>query len=233
MTETLKIDGYEIVLNLAKSETKKIIYLPLSEVDILDEIRGLLAKVCENEDINLIAITGIEWNEDLSPWPARKVFKRDKHFTGKADEFIEVLENRIIPEVEERIYGSETDLNIERYLVGFSMAGLFTIYAGTKSDKFIGIGSISGSMWFDGFYDYMEETVKEKKPGFKKAYFSVGDKESEAKNPRFQTAEACTTEIEDLFRDHVIKTKLEINEGDHFTDMGIRIADGIAWLLSN
>ena len=44
----------------------------------------------------------VDWNRELSPWPAKAVFG-DEDFSGGADDFIEKLVENIIPKVENRL----------------------------------------------------------------------------------------------------------------------------------
>jgi predicted alpha/beta superfamily hydrolase len=71
----------------------------------------------------LVEIDGVDWNADMSPWPIEKLFAGDTACTGGAEAWLEVLTEQIIPEVEK-------DLNVtRRYLAGYSLAGLFALWA--------------------------------------------------------------------------------------------------------
>ena len=97
----------------------------------------------------LICIDGVDWDRDLSPWPAEKVFRGGADFSGGADAFLQVLLQDILP-------AAEADLSPAwRGLFGYSLAGLFSLWALTKTDAFSRCASVSGSLWFDGFTDYL------------------------------------------------------------------------------
>ncbi|MCM1264214.1 MAG: alpha/beta hydrolase-fold protein [Butyrivibrio sp.] len=173
----------------------------------------------------LIAIDGIDWNRDLTPWRHNKIFAKGEEFAGKADDYLDVLTEKLIP-VAER----EFALNIDkRYLVGYSLSGLFVVYAIYHTAIFDGIGSVSGSLWYGGFTDYVKCHTFKRNPD--KMYFSLGDKEASSARGIMQTVLACTEQLEEKYRNDGIKTVLEMNEGKHFTDVPERIAKGIKWLL--
>lgn len=172
-----------------------------------------------------IAIDGIDWNRDLTPWQHEKVFVKGEDFAGKADDYLAVLTKKLIPAAEQ-----EFALNIDkRYLVGYSLSGLFAVYAIYHTAIFDGIGSISGSLWYDGFTDYVKSHAVKRNPD--KMYFSLGDKEASSARGIMQTVLVRTEQLEEKYRNDGIKTILEMNEGKHFTHVHERIAKGIKWLL--
>lgn len=76
-------------------------------------------------DFNLVTISHLSWDQEMSPWPHEPVVAANDHFTGKADEYMELLKKEIIPYAES-VIGS---FNGKRILSGYSMAGLFAAYA--------------------------------------------------------------------------------------------------------
>ena len=105
----------------------------------------------------LVTISNIKWNEELSPWFANKVFDTEDDFSGKADEYIDELVYKIIPQIISFIM---FNLNIEpEYFVlgGYSLAGLFAIYSLYKTMAFKRVFSASGSMWYPNFLEFVRE----------------------------------------------------------------------------
>ena len=86
------------------------------------------------------------------PWDCPAVFPKGDPFTGGADAYIHQLTEQILPEAERRI-GSEP---VWRGIAGYSLAGLFAIYTLYHTDLFSRAASMSGSLWFPGFSEYME-----------------------------------------------------------------------------
>ena len=73
----------------------------------------------------LICVTGIDWNRDLSPWRAEKVFDDGEDFGGGAGVYLKCLKERLVPAAE-----GELSWPVKcRGIAGYSMAGLFAVYA--------------------------------------------------------------------------------------------------------
>lgn len=207
-------------------------------------------------DAAIVEINHMNWADDLSPWPAPYVFKSEGDFTGGANLFLVRLLKEVIPCVEGKIHKEyQIDYDPEqadRALLGISLAGLFSVYAVYKTDAFRYGGSISGSLWFDKFIDFMKENEPVHKevaavtanaddrgisPGaaraWEKFYFSLGDREKFTKNPRMKTVEDCTKEAAEILQAHGIRTTFELNPGNHFVDGALRTERAIRWLLNN
>lgn len=212
-------------------ENRAVCYLPESEpirqVVYLHTAADEEAEVWEltNKGYALIALEGINWNRDLSPWYHEKVFSIGDDFAGKADEYLAVLTESLIPQIEKQC-GLKPE---KRYLTGYSLGGLFAVYAMYHTSIFEGIGSISGSLWYDGFCNYVENHAIMCNPG--KIYFSLGDKEAASARGSMRTVLSCTEKIADKFSRDGIETIFEMNPGHHFDNVAERIAKGIDWLL--
>lgn len=48
----------------------------------------------------LVAIDQVDWNRDLSPWPAKRAFRGGEDFGGGADAYLKELTEIIVPAVE-------------------------------------------------------------------------------------------------------------------------------------
>ena len=178
-------------------------------------------------DFTLAAINITDWNSDLSPWAIPPVFKNDEPFTGGADAYLETLTVKIIPEIIGEL-GSEPAYIA---LTGYSLAGLFAVYAMYRTDRFARIASASGSMWFPGFMDF----VKTHKPAAfpEKLYLSLGDKEARTRNQVMSTVEQNTGALFDHYKSLGIEAVFEMNPGNHFQNAAQRMAKGIVWLVGN
>lgn len=178
-----------------------------------------------DRDYMLVSIEGLDWNRDLSPWPHEKVFAGGEDFAGGAADYLEILTGQLIPAVEEALMPAPK----KRYLAGYSLGALFAVYAIYHTALFDGIGSVSGSLWYNGFSAYVKNHTVRHYPD--KIYFSLGDKEASSARGILQTVLACTEEIEEKFREDGICTVLEMNPGNHFKQVPERIAKGFRWLL--
>lgn len=176
--------------------------------DLCDGLKGL----SEKHGISVVLIEDVNWNDDLTPWPAAGVFKKAKPFGGKAEAFLNKLTNEIIPETE-RDLGIE---DAERTLLGVSLSGLFAVWSAFNTDAFTNIISISGSLWYDGFIEWMKEQTPS--PQLKRVCMLLGEKERNAKEKRMSTVEERTLAASDILKAKSQATvTCELVEGTHFS----------------
>ena len=197
-----------------------IIFLLTGDEDgarVWDAARQLTAR-----PFSLVTIPVTDWNRDLSPWAARRVFKGGEDFGGGADAFLRTLESEIVPAV-------RAEADAPCILAGYSLAGLCAAYAAYRTTAFSGVISASGSLWFPGFLDFAASHAFARKP--ERVYFSLGDKESRTKNPVMRLVEDNTRKLCDAYTAQGIETTFERNPGNHFQDAELRLAKGIAWIL--
>ena len=116
-------------------------------------------------------------------------------------------------------------------LAGYSLAGLFAVYAAFRTDVFSEIASASGSLWYPGLLEFIRaHPISE---NMKAAYLSLGNKESRTHNPVLSTVEKNTRETETCLHLQGIDTFFESNPGNHYKDAVPRMAKGIQWLLKH
>lgn len=172
-------------------------------------------KIRENLKCSVLFVSNFDWNDALTPWPAEKVFKKGKDFGGHADQLLQEI----------------LSLNIwlqkwKRYTIaGYSLAGLFALYACTKTDRFDGCVSCSGSLWYDGFLEY----IKENPVQCTYVYLSLGDLEKNSSNPRMAQVETCHRKMIQILSAYT-DCIFEMNEGNHFQDPEGRVRKGIEWM---
>ena len=176
---------------------------------------------------SLAVISGLDWNRDLSPWPSSAVFRDSADFSGGADAYLDVLSSSIIPRVVDSL-GSEPGYIA---IAGYSLAGLFALYAMYRTTLFSRFASVSGSLWYPGFREYVEGHVPLCRPDA--VYLSLGDREARTRNTVMQSVERNTVELAVHYRDIGVDTFFELNEGNHFRDPIGRTVRGMAWLLGD
>ena len=93
----------------------------------LTEIEGEVAQIRKLTalDFQMIAVKVDDWNLDLSPWRSPAVFGKEDFGGGAASLLEEIL--RLCPD-EGKTY----------YLGGYSLAGLFSLWASYQTDRFAG-----------------------------------------------------------------------------------------------
>ncbi len=192
----------------------------------VNDARNLVQSLADQKFV-LVAISGLSWEDDLSPWPAEKVFRTGKAFGGKADRHIRILEERVLPKVEESLSVKP----IYRVSAGYSLAGLCSLYALYRTTVFRRVVCASGSLWYDGFLDFMQKNPMKVLP--EKVYFSLGSKEKQTKNPKMALVEIRTKAATVLLEQAGVETIFEENPGGHFYEPIERLARGIRWVLKN
>ena len=184
---------------------------------------GEVWDIMRDSGASLVTVTNLEWNRDMSPWEAPAAVRGDEPFSGRAGEYLSLMLNEIVPKAEEML-GAVS----RRGIAGYSMAGMFALYALYHTDIFTEAASVSGSLWFPGFKDYVFSHEMKVKPN--KLYFSLGDAESKTRNQYLRTVRENTEAIECFYRENGIETVFKLNRGGHFSDAPKRAADGIMWI---
>ena len=206
---------YNVALYLpACPAARPQVWIPLEGPDAEDAARAL-------PDVCLAAVGGVDWNRDLSPWPAARAFRSGEDFAGGASAFLSVLTERLLPRADR-----EAGRPSVRGIAGYSLAGLFALWAVCQSGCFERAASMSGSLWYDGFTDWLRENLPEGRPA--RAYLSLGEREPRARDGRLARVGVCTEETAALLRARGVPVRMEWNEGGHFQDVAGRIARGIA-----
>ena len=175
--------------------------------------------------LNLLVIGNIDWNHDMSPWYMPSIYSKEKSFSGGADEYLKLLIDKILPRAKELMDGEPKFTGI----AGYSLAGLFAVYAMYKTDVFDRVACMSGSLWFHDFIEYCKRNEYKRLPD--KICFSLGDKEANTRNPVLKTVEYNTRELSEYFKNLGSEVIFELNKGNHFTDTVLRSAKGIKAIL--
>ena len=189
---------------------------PVDDHD-LEGIRNEYEKIREltGMDFCLTAVKVNDWNKDLSPWEAPAVFGIENFGSGASDTLKEIL-------------SLCTDKDKKYYIGGYSLAGLFSLWASVQTDRFEGVAAASPSVWFPDFLEY----IRERKPLCKKIYLSLGDKEEKTRNPVMATVGDKIRELDSFLVQEGFDCILEWNEGNHFKDFDIRTAKAFASVMS-
>ena len=172
---------------------------------------------------SLLAFPAEDWDRELTPWPAPGLGKGRETFGGEGEVFLEKL-LAAVEEAKAALPAPPPAVG----LLGYSLAGLFALWAGTRTEEFSLLASVSGSLWYDGWCEYLE--AHPCRAG--RVYLSLGDKEPKARNPRMGRVGACAERTEELLKAAGIETRFEWNPGGHFNDPEGRTEKAIRWLLN-
>ncbi len=221
--ERFQAGGKEISLYLSDKRDCPLIVLNTFEgggAPVLEEARKL-----GGSDFSLLSVGGLDWNRDMSPWECAPVMAQDEGYAGGADSYLSLLLEEILPEGLKRLPESPSWTGI----AGYSLAGLFALYALYRTDTFARAASMSGSLWFPGFGDFVRSHDMKRAP--EKLYLSLGDKEAKTRNPYLKTVQENTEAAVQLYRDRGLDVTWELNPGNHFRDAEKRSAKGILGIL--
>lgn len=185
---------------------------------LFDEVKALT-----NNDFSLAVFDVTDWNAQFSPWTAPAVFGKDS-FSGKGNDTLRFLEDEFLPEIKSKFPKSEV------FLTGYSLAGLFSLWALYETDKFNGAVCCSSSLWFDKWDEYAS-LHRIKSPST--IYMSLGDREEKTNNKVMSKVGDRTRRQAEILKEdpNVEKLYFEWNEGGHFVEPLKRVAKGITRIL--
>ena len=219
----------------------------------------LLGDVADNspvqvpEGISLVNVGVDLWEENFSPWCAPRVFAKGPNFGDGAQKTLDTLINQVVPWAESELSAPPAF----RVLVGYSLAGLFSLWAGvsqqvacgcqpdntpqqvargcqpdnTPTPTFQRIGAVSGSFWFPGLLDYVDQQLRGGVVGLTHAYLSLGDREARTPNPQIMHVQENAELLASKLEDAGITSTFELNRGNHFQNVEGRMQKALDWLL--
>ncbi|MBR6214456.1 MAG: hypothetical protein IKQ67_07445, partial [Candidatus Methanomethylophilaceae archaeon] len=209
---TREIDGREVRMTDSASDICVITFFADFDEGSLNELMQSIPEA------KVAALKVGDWNQELSPWEAAPAFG-DEGFGDGAEDTLSYIVGSMMPAI-----------GCSRYVIGgYSLAGLFSLWACYQSDRFEGCCAASPSVWFDGWDDFIEGN------SFKasKAYLSMGEKESMTRNQRMSKVADRIAEQEGLLSRQIGpgNTVLEWNKGGHFQDVSARKIRSFRWML--
>lgn len=205
------------IINFGQADSSNVLIQPVDNHDLsYIEKEAELIREAVGDSWCLTAVKVNNWNDDLSPWSAPAVFGNDDFGGHAGDTLQEIL----------KLTG---DAKKTYYIGGYSLAGLFSLWAAYNTDIFVGVAAASPSVWFPEFTSYMESN----RIGCNSVYLSLGDKEEKTKNHVMSTVGDCIRSAYELLSKEGIDCILEWNSGNHFKDADIRTAKAFAWILNH
>ena len=190
----------------------------------MDDLSKWSGKASTQFKCNIVLVSGLDWNKDMSPWPCDGVMKKEKSFAGGAAMFLKELTEDYVPAVEQWLKVKPT----RRCLAGVSMSGLFALWAISRTAIFDRVASISGSLWFDGFAEWVEKTALV--PGAR-IYITLGSKEKNANDKRLATVEDCTKKTVAQLESKGFDVTFEMVSGTHFSPVAPRLDRALTVLM--
>ena len=214
---------HSLHLDIATFDSSSIIYILLPH-KLPEEELGAIEELSTRFETNIVTISEMDWNNDMTPWKSPAV--KEGEFGGRASQFLDRLKGDIF-------FNLESSLQIrnpKRYLIGLSLAGLFSVWAGIMKPLFEGIASISGSFWYDGFAEWI---LKQEDLKCVRFYVSMGEKEKETKVKRFANIEEDTMKVVETLMLKGAEVTFEVTEGGHNSPVLPRIEKSVVSLFGN
>ena len=171
----------------------------------------------------LAAIPVESWNDELSPWEAPAVWGKESFGCNAADT-LRFLTEQVIPTLKQRFALPE---NVKIILGGYSLAGLFALWASTQTDLFYGVAAASPSVWFPDWMEFEQQHPMQAQ----RVYLSLGDKEERTKNAVMAAVGDNIRTLHSRLAERGADCTLEWNSGGHFKDADLRTARAFQWVM--
>ncbi len=121
----------------------------------LQAVRQLTARQ-ELPGIIFVGIASFDRNNEYTPFVSKNVFDPTRNFGGNAAAYAAYIVEQLKPYID-RKYRTRPE---QKYtgIMGFSLGGLISLYTGILyPDVFGRIGSFSGSFWFPGIVEWVQQ----------------------------------------------------------------------------
>ena len=190
----------------------------------LQSMDSEVATIAQSAHHFLFAAIPVEsWNDALSPWKSPAVWGK-QGFGGNAADTLHFLTEQVIPTLKQRFALQE---NVRIILGGYSMAGLFALWASTQTNLFYGVAAASPSVWFPGWMEFEQQHPMQTQH----IYLSLGDKEEHTKNAVMAVVGDNIRTLHSQLIARGADCTFEWNSGGHFKDADLRTARALRWVM--
>lgn len=200
-------------------------YWPVGGENREEQITTLASLLPQERPWLLAAFPCAHWSEDLSPWAAEPGVG-ESTFSGHGPDTLGWLLQDCIPLVQRQCPEIEG-----HFPCGYSMGGLFALWALYQSPAFSGAVSCSGSLWYPGWQTY---AASRRLPAQSLLYLSLGDREEHTWHPLMcQVGETTRQQYQHACQELVpSRCTLQWEPGGHFRQPEQRLARGLRWIIS-
>lgn len=163
-----------------------------------------------------------DWMVDLMPWPDGNISREPEAGKHGQDTLNYVLLS-LIPDLQKR-YGP-----LPVILGGYSLGGLFALWASAQSDSFKAVAAASPSVWIKDWIPF----AKRHTPMAGAVYLSLGDQEEHVKNQAIaRVGDSLRTQYA-LLQEQLGSNNCTLfwEQGGHFHDNEGRLARAFAWCI--
>ena len=192
----------------------------------LQSMESEVTAIAQSAHHFLFAAIPVEsWNDALSPWKAPAVWGK-QGFGGNAADTLRFLTEQVVPTLKQQFNLPE---NVKIILGGYSLAGLFALWASTQANLFCGIAAASPSVWFPGWMEFEQRHPMQAQH----IYLSLGDKEEHTKNAVMAAVGDNIRTLHSRLIERGTDCTLEWNSGGHFKDTDLRTARAFRWVMED
>jgi len=220
--KTSNIDGRECFIADAVQPRYILVQtLGRHERAIFDSTAALISESCDVPFI-LAAFQVFDWDLDLTPWHDDAI-NRNPEVGTQTGETLRYVTESLLPALEAE-YGK-----LPVILGGYSLGGLFALWASAQTDRFAAIAAASPSLWIKDWLDFAQ--AHPVKTG--KVYLSLGDQEEHVKNRAIKRVGDCVRAEYELLKAQLGSENCTLvwNSGGHFQDGDKRLALAFSWCL--
>jgi len=169
-----------------------------------------------------VAFQVTEWDLDLTPWHDDAI-NRDPKVGSATGDTLRFVEGQLLPEMESR-FGK-----LPVILGGYSLAGLFSVWASMQSARFSAVAAASPSLWIRDWLPFAEKNPV--RTPF--VYLSLGDREEHVKNRSIARVGDAVRGQYQLLKQQLGESNCTLvwESGGHFSENARRLADAFFWCL--
>lgn len=172
----------------------------------------------------IVTVPVTDWNAALTPWQASGIYRGEPNFGGQGQRTLSELVGTLIPAVEADEGLSPTG----RAICGYSLGGLFALYALTHCEAFVACACLSGSVWYEGWVEHLGELPLDLAGHF--AYLSIGTKERKAARPILKTVQDRMEQCVGILQQAGCQVEYRTSPGNHMQHVSARLAAGLSAL---
>jgi predicted alpha/beta superfamily hydrolase len=191
------------------------------ETGVLEEEAALLEALAHVPFL-LVTIELEDWTVDLMPWADGNI-SRDQEAGKHGQETLLYILQELLPELQRR-YGPMSVI-----LGGYSLGGLFALWASCQTDAFAAVAAASPSVWIHGWLPFAKKHV----PMAGCVYLSLGDREEHVKNQAIARVGDNLRSYYGLLQEQLGADRCTLvwEQGGHFNDNPARLTRAFAWCL--
>lgn len=153
-----------------------------------------------------------DWEDALTPWPAPALFAGEPPFGGQATSTLAAIK-RSLP------------ANEPVALCGYSLGGLFALWAFLSSSRLCAAASLSGSLWYPGWLGWLQAHPRDLSG--RAAFLGLGSKENRGPRPLMRTVDSATEKTRQLLAGYGATTAFRSFAGGHTHHMEERLSWGL------